>query len=121
MDTERVAVANGWGGDFLSRQPYHPSKKVIAEHLDFRLRSQLAAAGVAKLSGGWTSFLGEPAQAATIYDSILSDMNNRYIVGYYPTNKTRDGKRRKLWVEVRNHPEYTVWGRKSYFAPQPDN
>lgn len=120
MDAERVAVGNGMGGDYLSRQPYHPSKKVIADNRDFRLRGQMAAAEVAKLSGGWTSFLEEPEQAEAIYSSILLDMNNRYIVGYYPTNKTHDGKRRKLLVEVRNHPEYSVWGRKSYIAPQPD-
>ncbi|HMH43059.1 MAG TPA: VWA domain-containing protein [Pyrinomonadaceae bacterium] len=120
MDAERVVVANGMGGDYLSRQPYHPSKKVIADNLDFRLRGQMAAAEVAKLSGGWTSFLEEPEQAEAIYSSILLDINNRYIVGYYPTNKTHDGKRRKLLVEVRNHPEYSVWGRKSYIAPQPD-
>ena len=28
-----------------------------------------------------------------------------------------DGKRRRVQIEVRGHPEYTVWGRKSYYAP----
>ena len=41
----------------------------------------------------------------------------RYVVGFYPANKERDGKRRRVQVEVRGHPEYTVWGRKSYYAP----
>jgi hypothetical protein len=73
---------------------------------------------MAKLTAGWTSFLEQPEQAATIYESILSDINDRYVVGYYPTNKVHNGKRRHLLVEVRDHTEYTVWGRKSYLAPE---
>jgi hypothetical protein len=50
----------------------------------------------------------------------LSDINRRNVIGYYSTNKEHDGKRRKVNVEVRGHPEYTVMGRKSYLAPEPD-
>lgn len=81
---------------------------------------QLALAGVAKITGGWHDFLEDPSQADTVYSLIFSDINRRYVVGYYPTNKERDGKRRKVSVEVRGHPEYVVWGRKSYYAPVPE-
>jgi VWFA-related protein len=121
IDLERFIVSNGFGGDYLSRQPYHPSNKGVSDHSDYRLRGQLATAGVAKLTGGWTSFLEQPEQAEAIYESILSDINDRYVVGYYSTNKLADGKRRHLLIEVRDHPEYTVWGRKSYLAPQPES
>ncbi len=82
--------------------------------------TQLALAGVAKITGGWHDFLEDPSRAETIYSLIFSDINRRYIVGYYPTNKERDGKRRKVNVEVRGHPEYVIWGRKSYNAPGPE-
>lgn len=78
---------------------------------------QEALAAVAPLSGGWTEFLEQPAQAQGIYSRILSDISQRYIVGYYPTNKERDGKRRKINFEVKGHPEYTILGRRSYYAP----
>jgi hypothetical protein len=84
------------------------------------LKGQAALAQLSKASGGWISFLEQPEQASAIYSKILSDINNRYVVGYYPTNKVHDGKRRKVSVEVRNHPEYLVWGRKSYIAPKAD-
>ena len=74
---------------------------------------QEALAGVAPLSGGWTEFLEQPSQAQGIYSRILSDISQRYIVGYYPTNKERDGKRRKINFEVKGHPEYTILGRRS--------
>lgn len=118
LDAQQVTIANGGGGDSQSRQPFHPSKKEIADNLDFRLKGQLAVAQVAKQSGGWTSFLEAPEQADAIYSSILADMNSRYVIGYYPGNKVRDGKRRQVSIHVRNHPEYAVWGRKSYLAPK---
>jgi len=77
---------------------------------------QSALVGIAKATGTWPEFLEKPSQADEIYTRILSDMDRRYIIGYYPTNRERDGKRRKVNVEVRDHPEYQVWGQKSYFA-----
>ena len=76
----------------------------------------MAMVQMAKLTGAWPEFLEQPGQADEIYTRILSDIDRRYVLGYYPTNRTRDGKRRKVAVEVRGHPEYLVWGQKSYFA-----
>ena len=78
---------------------------------------QSALVELSSLSGGWTEFLETPTQAQAIYSRIFSDINERYIVGFYPTNKIKDGKRRKFNIEVKGHPEYTILGRKSYFAP----
>ena len=80
-----------------------------------KLQSVLAS--VAGLTGGWTEFLETPEQADAIYSRIFSDINQRYIVGYYPTNKEHDGKRRKIDFQVKGHPDYQVLGRRSYFAP----
>jgi VWFA-related protein len=84
---------------------------------DQPLSAQTALLELAKKSGGWADFLEEPSQAAAIYSRIFSDINRRYVIGYYPSNKAHDGKRREVKIEVRGHPEYTVWGRKSYYAP----
>jgi Ca-activated chloride channel family protein len=81
------------------------------------LKAQTALEGLSKLTGGWTEFLEEPGQAAQVYARILSDINNRYVLGFQPTDKAHDGRRHKVSIEVRGHPEYTVWGRKSYYAP----
>ena len=80
----------------------------------------MAAAGAAIVSGGWAAFLNKPEQAADIYSTILSDINSRYVIGYYPSSKVHDGKRHDVLIEVRGHPEYVVSGRKSYYAPRPD-
>jgi len=84
---------------------------------DQQLKLQSALGVLSTITGGWIDFFDQPSQAAGIYSRILSDINCRYIVGYYPTRKDHDGKRHKVNVEVRGHPEYTVMGRKSYYAP----
>lgn len=95
-----------------------PGKRVRVSLTETRSWFQLAAAGAA--IGGWTSYLETAKQAPEIYGSILADINLRYVIGYYPTNKAHDGTQRKVVVEVRGHPEYSITGRRSYLAPGPD-
>jgi hypothetical protein len=99
----------------LKRMP----DEALSHQAEESLKVQLALARVATLTGGWVDYLEDPSQAAGIYSRIFSDINYRYVVGYYPANKEHDGKRRKIMVEVRGHPEYVVWGRKAYYAPGP--
>ena len=77
---------------------------------------QSALMEVSNLSGGWTEFLETPTQAQSIYSRIFADINERYIVGYYPKNKIGDGQRHKFNIEVKSHPEYTILGRKFYYT-----
>jgi VWFA-related protein len=72
---------------------------------------------VANLSGGYTDFIEKPEDAETVYNTIFQTIANRYVIGYYPKNETKDGKRRAVKIEVKNHPEYIIMGRKSYIAP----
>lgn len=97
-------------------QPAHVDDKILKMIMSMYVNNQEAAARVAELSGGWAEFLDTPDRAAAIYSRILADINNRYIIGYYPTNKERDGRLRSVRIEVRNHPEYKVHGRASYYA-----
>jgi len=95
-----------------------PGTRVRTPLTETRSWFQLAAAGAA--IGGWTSYMETPKQAPEIYRNILGDLNDRYVIGYYPTNKAHDGSQRRVVVEVRGHPEYSVTGRKSYIAPAPN-
>ena len=93
-----------------------PSDTVLYEMANGWVRRHTALAAVAKFTGAWAEFLEQPGQANEIYNRILTDIDRRYVIGYYPTNRARDGKRRKVQIEIRNHPEYIVWGQKTYFA-----
>ncbi len=81
------------------------------------LPGQASIEHMTQLTGGKTWYLKEPKQADDIYAEILSDMNRRYFIGYYPDVVESDGKRRQVDVRVRNHPEYEVRGRLAYYAP----
>jgi VWFA-related protein len=81
------------------------------------IATQSSVVDLANLSGGYTDFLEKPEDAQTVYSTIFQTIENRYVIGYYPKNETKDGKRRTVKIEVKNHPEYIVMGRKSYIAP----
>lgn len=97
-----------------------PPDQFLARYAEQWQRRQLALMGLAKFTGTIPEFLEEPTEADEIYTRVLSDIDRRYVIGYYPTNRLRDGKRRRVNIEVRNHPEYIVWGQKSYFARKED-
>ncbi len=78
---------------------------------------QTSMTETAKLSGGYASHLENPKDGEMVYSNIFQVIENRYVIGYYPKNETKDGKRRIVKIEVKGHPEYIVMGRKSYFAP----
>ncbi|MGH9255287.1 MAG: VWA domain-containing protein [Vicinamibacterales bacterium] len=71
---------------------------------------------VADKSGGAAYFPSDVTTLAADYQRILDELRRRYVLGYESTNRTRDGKWRK--VQIRSRPaEVTVRSRDGYFAP----
>jgi VWFA-related protein len=91
--------------------------EAIPKHSNTIFRQQNSMVNVAKMSGGFAENLEKPEEAALIYENILKGITNRYLIGYYPLNQDNDGTRRQVRIEVKNHPEYVILGRKFYFAP----
>jgi len=94
------------------------TKEIWEARLDQELKIQGALINLAKLSGGSGEFLETRSQAAEVYNRIVKDINQRYIIGYYPTNKDHDGKRRRISISVKGHPDYSITSRTSYYAPE---
>ena len=126
----QLAQAAGWMGHLSSKkreelrnqiekENQHIDPIVVETNVDLISKEQAILASIASVSGGWSDYLEMPEQADAIYSRIFSDINQRYLVGYYPSNKERDGKRRNIEFKVKGHPEYKVYGRLSYFAPSP--
>jgi len=110
-----VLLQSWWQSAFNPDDPRAADR--IKLWTDLFVEGQKAAARVAMTTGGWMAFLEKPEQAADIYATITKDINQRYIIGYYPTNTARDGKPRKVKITVRDHPDYYVHGRNTYYAP----
>jgi len=123
---EQVAIAKRYFDDGMARIGGRTSSEygITYEQLKtlaYNLAQQHAGLeAVSTSTGGWTKYLEKPEDADHIYNSIFSDINRRYIVGYYPTNKDHDGKRRKIDITVPDHPDYVVVGRRWYYAPAAD-
>lgn len=94
---------------------YRDSKVFTEIFTEVLTAAQTAMLRIAELSGGNLGFIEKPEDAEGVYSNIFKLISNRYLIGYYPTKQARDGKRREMKVEVRNHPEYIVTGRNAYF------
>jgi VWFA-related protein len=77
-------------------------------------------AGVAKKladeTGGRAIFINSEKDLEKAFDQISEELRSQYTLGYYPTNKNRDGKFRKLKVET-TRKGTKVLTRKGYYAP----
>lgn len=111
--TERVQKKNALPKEY--RRPTSFGPEINVEQV---FEDQTSMVAVASASGGFASALETPDQAAEIYEKMLGGITNRYLIGYYPQDQSRNGKQRRIQIKVKDHPEYTFIGRKSYFAPE---
>lgn len=74
---------------------------------------------LAKNTGGNNFYVGSLADAQTAFAQVAAQLGTQYSLGYYPTNKTRDGKFRFIRVEVRGvEGQPRVRAREGYYAPR---
>jgi Ca-activated chloride channel family protein len=54
-----------------------------------------------------------------MYASIAAEIQGQYLLGYVPTNTTRDGKWRKVEIKLKRSPseQTKIRTREGYFAP----
>jgi VWFA-related protein len=78
-----------------------------------RSRKQLEALTLA--TGGRSWFPADVSAIAAITPEIAHEIRNQYVLGYTPTDLTKDGKFRTIRVEV-NVPGATVRTRSGYYA-----
>lgn len=116
LDGYMDEIGNGVGRAEDKKEEYR--RKWTEHEIYSHVETEKALINLTNLSGGITNYLEKPEDAPGIYDSILTVIENRYTIGYYPKDETRDGKKRAVKIAVRGHPEYIVLGRKSYFAPE---
>jgi VWFA-related protein len=78
-----------------------------------RLLRQLATE-----TGGRFFFPARDEQLQTVRDTLVDDVENRYLMSYTPTNQAYDGQWRAIAVHAEN-PDFAVRARTGYFAPKP--
>ena len=74
---------------------------------------------IAKASGGRNFLAASLQDARAAFALVATEIGTQYSLGYYPTDKTRDGKYRTIRVEVQGAPEKAlVRAREGYVAPK---
>jgi Ca-activated chloride channel family protein len=81
------------------------------------LRARSFLHSLADLSGGRVFQPTASKELAAIYQSILDELGTQYVLGYTSDNPKRDGKYRRITVEL-SRPELKVRHRPGYDAPR---
>ncbi len=74
---------------------------------------------LSRVSGGRSFVATNLSEAQSAFARVAADIGTLYSIGYYPTNKTRDGKFRTIHLEVRGLKEKAqIRARDGYYAPK---
>ncbi|HMG72459.1 MAG TPA: VWA domain-containing protein [Pyrinomonadaceae bacterium] len=88
----------------ISRQLYNLARKEMGE--------------MARNSGGKAFAAGSVQEARAAFAEVANEIGTQYSLGYYPSNKTRDGRFRQIKVEMRGVKDASVRARDGYYAPK---
>jgi VWFA-related protein len=72
---------------------------------------------ISEETGGRMISVSSEKKLLEAFDEISEELRSQYTLGYYPSNSAKDGKFRKIKVEVANH-DLKVLTRKGYYAPK---
>ncbi len=74
---------------------------------------------LARVSGGRSFVAATLSDARAAFAKVAEDIGTQYSLGYYPTNKARDGKYRSIKLEVRGvKGNAVIRARDGYYAPK---
>jgi len=88
----------------ISRQLYSLARKEMGE--------------LARASGGKAFAAGSVQEARAAFAEVANEIGTQYSLGYYPSNKIRDGSFRQIKVEMRGVKDVSVRAREGYVAPK---
>jgi len=75
---------------------------------------------VTEVTGGRTFTINNPNELADVATKIGIELRNQYVLSYRPSNKTRDGRWRKIKVKLvppKGLPHLNVFAKTGYYAP----
>lgn len=73
---------------------------------------------LARASGGRNFAAATLQEARGAFAQVANEIGTQYSLGYYPSNKARDGRYRQIKVEVRGVKDASVRARDGYYAPK---
>ncbi|HEV2488386.1 MAG TPA: VWA domain-containing protein [Candidatus Acidoferrales bacterium] len=94
---------------------------LIADRMGYLMQGEMysggsVAAKMAKETGGRVISIRGVKDLDKAFDQISEELRSQYVIGYYPTNKAKDGSFRKIKVETTTQG-LKVLTREGYYAP----
>jgi len=88
----------------ISRQLYNLARREMGE--------------LAHATGGKNFSAASLGEARSAFAEVANEIGTQYSLGYYPSNKARDGRFRQIKVELRGVKDASVRARDGYYAPK---
>ena len=88
----------------ISRQLYNLARREMGE--------------LARATGGKNFSAASLQEASAAFAQVANEIGTQYSLGYYPSDKTRDGRFRQIKVELRGIKDANVRARDGYYAPK---
>jgi Ca-activated chloride channel family protein len=102
--------------DFCKMGPFE--RMTISRSLYTLARNEMNE--LARTSGGRSFTAATLADARSAFSKVAADIGTLYSLGYYPTNKARDGKFRSIKLEIHGVKDKAeIRARDGYYAPRP--
>jgi Ca-activated chloride channel family protein len=114
----KIFVPRAPAGDYSSFcQMGQFERMKISRDLYNLARAEMA--DLARSSGGKAFEAADLRDARAAFAQVANEIGTQYSLGYYPTNKTRDGRYRTIRVELKNVARGAqVRAREGYYATQ---
>src|SRR5438552_228617 len=88
----------------ISRQLYNLARREMGE--------------LARATGGRNFSAASLQEASAAFAQVANEIGTQYSLGYYPSDKTRDGRFHQIKVELRGVKDANVRARDGYYAPK---
>jgi Ca-activated chloride channel family protein len=80
-------------------------------------QGQQAMEAIAKQTGGMAFMTDTVEQLPAIFGRIAAELRAQYLLEYYSTNASTDGRFRTILVRVPERPDLRIRARQGYYAP----
>ena len=83
-------------------------------------RGPLQLDEVTSVTGGRLFPVHDSVELSRAVTEISQELRNQYVLGYYPSNRTRDGKWRKLRIRLTgsaSQEKFRLYAKKGYYPP----
>ena len=82
------------------------------------LKGQEGMAKLAEETGGMAFLPDKMEDLPKVFNQITAELQAQYLLGYYSTNETPDGKFRRISVKAPKRGELRIRARNGYYAPK---